>query len=211
MINIRIKQRFLNMKVNGGIKQILHSKHFSGNGKLLIGDKTKICFGKNSKISIKEHLFLGSNENYTKSGIASIINLNENAIMLVNGNTQIYYGADILLFKGATLEIGNSYINSNCRIRVANKVTIGDNCAISHDFTVMDSNFHKLDGQVCSASVTIGNHVWIGSRVTILPGVSIGDGAVIAAGSVVTQNVESKTLVAGVPARKIKEKIEWSE
>jgi virginiamycin A acetyltransferase len=52
--------------------------------------------------------------------------------------------------------------------------------------------------------VAVGNAVWIGDRVTILPGVSIGDGAILAAGSVITRDVESFTVVAGVPARPIR-------
>ena len=57
--------------------------------------------------------------------------------------------------------------------------------------------------------VFIGNHVWIGTNVTILKGVTIGDGAIIAAGSVVTKSVPSKCLAAGVPAKVIKENVEW--
>jgi acetyltransferase-like isoleucine patch superfamily enzyme len=53
--------------------------------------------------------------------------------------------------------------------------------------------------------ITIGNNVWIGSNVTICPGVVIGDGAIIAAGSVVTKDVASETVVAGVPARYVRD------
>lgn len=59
-----------------------------------------------------------------------------------------------------------------------------------------------LDGH--GISVTIGNDVWIGGHSTILPGVTIGDGAVIAAGSVVTKDVAPRTLVDGNPARLLK-------
>lgn len=53
--------------------------------------------------------------------------------------------------------------------------------------------------------VVIGNGVWIGANVTILGGVNIGDGAVVAAGAVVTKDVPAKTLVGGVPAKVIKQ------
>ena len=55
----------------------------------------------------------------------------------------------------------------------------------------------------------IGNKVWIATNALILPGVSIGDGAIVAAGAVVTKDVPAKCMVAGVPARVVKENVEW--
>ena len=55
-----------------------------------------------------------------------------------------------------------------------------------------------------AASITVGDYVWIGGRSTVLQGVTIGEGAIVAAGSVVTRDVEPYTVVAGIPARMIK-------
>lgn len=135
----------------------------------------------------------------------------ENSRIDVNGYFKFYFGADIQLFKGGNLILGKSFINSNCKIRCANKITIGDDCTISHDVTILDSDFHKIisdDFQV-SAPVTISNHVWIGTRCLILKGVTIGEGAVIGSGSVVTHDVSPHTLVAGCPAKVIKTNVEW--
>lgn len=60
-----------------------------------------------------------------------------------------------------------------------------------------------------TAPIRIGNHVWIGSRATILKGVSIGDGAIIASGAVVSRDVEAGSIVAGNPARVVKEHAQW--
>lgn len=60
-----------------------------------------------------------------------------------------------------------------------------------------------------TAPINIGNHVWIGLRAIILKGVTIGDGAVIAAGAVVTNNVPANSVVAGVPARVMSENVNW--
>lgn len=140
----------------------------------------------------------------------SIIRMDENSTLIVSKNFEFFYGADVILFEGAKLELGNSYINSNCKIRCHKEITIGDGCAISHDFTVMDSNAHSINGVKKTEPVKIGNHVWIGTRVTILSGVTVGDGAVIAAGAVVTKDVPPGSMVGGVPAKIIKKSVEWS-
>lgn len=58
--------------------------------------------------------------------------------------------------------------------------------------------------------VTIGDHIWIGARTNVLNGVTVGDGAVVAAGSLVTRDVPPRALVGGVPARVLREDVDWS-
>lgn len=122
------------------------------------------------------------------------------------------YGADIILFNEACLKLGrDSFINSDCKIRCHKQIVIGNDCAISHDFTIMDSDAHEICGNRNTKPVYIGNHVWIGTRVTVLSGVNIGDGAVVAAGALVTNDVPAGALVGGVPAHIIREKVEWEK
>ena len=66
-----------------------------------------------------------------------------------------------------------------------------------------------VNGKDDSAAIAIGNHVWIGCKSTILKGVTIGDGSVIAAGSLVNRNVPAHVLVGGVPAKILKENVDW--
>jgi acetyltransferase-like isoleucine patch superfamily enzyme len=75
---------------------------------------------------------------------------------------------------------------------------------------IRDSDNHLLDGRDRrSAPIRIGDHVWIGLRATILKGVTIGDGAVVAAGALVIHDVPPGALVGGVPARVIRENVTW--
>lgn len=141
-----------------------------------------------------------------------LIRLDENAELIVQGIFSLFYDDDVIVFTGGHLELGNdSFLNSSCKIRCHQLVRIGNGCAISHDVTIMDSDAHELNGSVKTEPVIIGDHVWIGSRVMVLPGVTIGDGAVIAAGAVVSKDVPAGALVGGVPARVLKEHVEWKK
>jgi acetyltransferase-like isoleucine patch superfamily enzyme len=91
-----------------------------------------------------------------------------------------------------------------------NSISIGEDCAISWDVQFIDSDQHSIDGAGGPAPIIVGNHVWIGQRATILKGVRIGDGAAVAAGSVVTKDVAAGTVVGGVPAKVIKTGVTWS-
>ncbi len=110
-----------------------------------------------------------------------------------------------------TLEIGSgSSIGDRTEIHVGNRVTIGERTLISWDCCIMDRDYHAINSDTEQMRpVTIGNHVWIGCKAVILKGVTIGDGAVIAAGAVVTRDVPAHALVGGNPARIIKENVSW--
>lgn len=197
------------VKIISKICRVLYSKKIVGTGKLLLGLEDYLKLGTDSQIQLNGNLSLCANR-LGKNGRSSVLRMDNGAKLLCNG-FEFMYGADIILFPNSKLVLGKgSFINSDCKIRCHNEIRIGENCAISHDFTVMDSNAHELNGIRESKAVNIGNHVWIGTRVTVLPGVTIGDGAIIAAGALVTQDVPPKSMVGGVPARVIKENVEWA-
>jgi maltose O-acetyltransferase len=114
---------------------------------------------------------------------------------------------------GHTLRIGNrAQLGTNSRID--QEVTIGDDVLMGPDVVIMTGGHEfesadipvNLQGETARKPVCIGRDVWIGTRVIILPGVSIGDGCVIGAGSVVTKSLPPMSVAVGVPAKAIRKR-----
>ena len=99
------------------------------------------------------------------------------------------------------------FINSGCCFQDQGGIEIGDGTLIGHQVVIATLN-HDPDpekrGDMFPRPVKIGAKVWIGSHATLLPGVTVGEGAIAAAGAVVTRDVPPRSVVAGVPARVIK-------
>jgi len=104
------------------------------------------------------------------------------------------------------LEIGNrSFVNAGVVIMAFDRVTIGDDVAIGSECFITDSDNHPLgDRPTRVAPVTIERGAWLATRAMVLPGVTIGERAVVAAGAVVVDDVPPDTLVAGVPAKVVR-------
>jgi acetyltransferase-like isoleucine patch superfamily enzyme len=147
----------------------------------------------------KKDPFVGNIEMYANSEIN------------VENTFFIHSGCDVMVFKNAKLNLGSGYINRYAKIRCYAAVTIGHDVAISENVSIWDSDAHSIEGKehLMTQPIVIGNKVWIGTNVTILKGVTIGDGAIIAAGSVVTNDIPAKCLAGGIPAKVIKENVEW--
>lgn len=188
-------------------------------------DKEKITFLGNAIIDIAEGASIET-EGLLQIGVGlrkgsqaeTYIKLHENAKMIVKKDFKAFYSSSIEVFKNATLTVGKSYINTECVIACQNSITIGDNVAIARRVAIYDSDFHDIisDGESSnsrilnpSSPVIVGDHVWIGFGAIILKGVIIGEGAIIAAGAVVTHNVPAFSIVAGNPAKVIRENVKW--
>lgn len=143
----------------------------------------------------------------------------ETALLIENGGTLQIDGdnfikttSDIQIFKNALLRFGPGATNMGLKIVCSEKIWIGDYTRIGRDVWIRDNNGgHKIIqvGYKDKAPVIIGNYVWICSGAQIMKGVTIGDGAVISANSVVTSNVPAHSLVAGNPAVVVAENIAW--
>ncbi len=110
---------------------------------------------------------------------------------------------------GKNIRVGKHvFINMGCKFQDQGGIDIGDGVLIGHNVVLATLN-HNLDpnrrGDMIPAAIHIGKNVWIGSNATLLPGVHIGDGAVVAAGAVVCRDVPPNTVVGGVPAKILKE------
>ena len=108
---------------------------------------------------------------------------------------------------GKNIHLGKRiFINSGCRFQDQGGITIGDDTLIGHNVVLATLN-HNLRPEkranLLPFPIKIGKCVWIGSNATILPGVTIGDNAVVGAGSVVTKDIPKNAVVAGNPARLI--------
>ena len=179
----------------------------------IIHGKTILYLGKNIRIINKGRFLFGIGKIGTAfiSKDKPILDMEENSTLIINGSFAIGPGSCVSISKNATVELGNnSYITANSKIMCQDHVKIGDNCAISWDVEIMDSDFHNINGHSRRKPIDIGDHVLICCRATILKGVKIGNGAIVASGAVVTKDVPENCLVGGVPAKVIEENVSWS-
>ena len=145
--------------------------------------------------------------NYYKK---SLLYLFRNSKFKIEGFVKILSGFKIDIRENAILSIGeNTLINMDCSIYCFKNIEIGSDCLFGPGVIIRDCDGHTINGRCDAKPVVIGNHVWLGENSMILKGVSIGDGSVVAAGSVVTKNVPENTIVAGNPAKVIKSNVVW--
>jgi acetyltransferase-like isoleucine patch superfamily enzyme len=138
----------------------------------------------------------------------------DNSTLRIIGDVGLFPGCRIWA-RGGEIAIGNGTIlNPLSHIMARGRIEIGEQCLIASGVIIRDNDGHKLaigDDKPTDIlkNIVIKNHCWIGHNAIILKGVTIGEGAVVAAGSVVTKDVKERTLVAGVPAKTIQENVVW--
>ena len=135
----------------------------------------------------------------------------------------VYAGSRINVNADAKLSLGSGYMNHECVIDCFSSISIGHGVVISERVVIRDADNHAVTATVnenmdepkseekeIAAPIIIQDHVWVGMNVIVLKGVTIGEGAIVAAGSVVNKDVPSHCLVAGVPAKVVKTDVTWN-
>lgn len=141
---------------------------------------------------------------------------------LINKNCEISFGDRIVVYPNAKISVvgdnkkaelvieDHVVIGPNTQIHVGDKVIIGEDTMISWGCTIIDRDYHKLNSETeKTRPINIGKSVWICCNATIMKGVTIGEGSVVASGAVVTKDVPPHCVVAGNPAKIVKENIYW--
>jgi len=109
---------------------------------------------------------------------------------------------------GKNIHLGkNVFINSDCKFQDQGGIYIGDDVLIGHNVCLLTLNHApepEARADMYPEPIYIEDKAWLGSNVTILPGIRIGEGAIVAAGAVVTKDVPAGSVVGGVPAKVIK-------
>jgi maltose O-acetyltransferase len=126
------------------------------------------------------------------------------SFMRIGVGARFTWGAHIYLYCPGNLRLGErSGIGSFSRIWNYDEITIGDDVACAGGLTLNTGGHDPETMKPIGAPIRIGNRVWLGLNVTVLGGITIHDDSIVAAGSVVTQDVPPRTIVGGVPAKPI--------
>ena len=155
--------------------------------------------------------FLFNKQNRKSEPFLGILDMYSDSKLIVENDFTFYSGAHLIITQNSILKLGGGYINRNCKIKCFQYIEIGKDVAISENVTIWDSDVHQIDrpNYIKTAPIKIGDHVWIGTNSIILKGVTIGNGVVIAAGSLVNSDIPDNCLAGGVPAKVIKKNVKW--
>jgi acetyltransferase-like isoleucine patch superfamily enzyme len=143
------------------------------------------------------------------------IRLDRNAQLTIGGTVSLLRAVRVYVAYGGHLELGHGcYVNDAATFWCLGHTTLGPWCGISANATILDSNMHEIViGGIRrlprAQSVTLGENVWVGYGAIIMPGVTVGDQAIIGAASVVTSDIPKRALAAGNPARILHRDVDW--
>lgn len=173
-------------------------------------NRSNIKMAPTAQIEMAESSSLEINrQDYIRTHERSTLFLDNNARLKISGRFTMHGHSSIMVHKDAVLEIGNNTYLNGGSIESSYGITIGNDCAIADGVRIMDNSWHEIESSNKRKEIRIGNKVWLATNAMIFPGVTIGDGAIIAAGSVVTKDVPARSMVAGVPAKVVKENVDW--
>jgi carbonic anhydrase/acetyltransferase-like protein (isoleucine patch superfamily) len=197
------------------LKHIRFIKKFDFFLPFLIYNKVNVEIKKSATLQLTGRLRFGDKLNPNVSFLPSSLILDSNSFVKIEEGVIIGGGSLIFSKKNSNLCIGkNTYFTSGLHLECVNKITIGENCAISWGVTIIDDDHHQIiyDNKRVNkddSNVVIGDKVWVGCNVTILKNTKIGNNCVVAAGSIVKGEFPDNVLIAGNPAQIIKRNVSW--
>lgn len=180
------------IRLNYLSRNVIHE----GKGKIIPFYGAHVELEENSRVIMHDDsLEIGLNR-VKGSKTETLVRLRKNASWNVKGYCGLSYGMTLEVNENAELESAYFTVNSNSVMIANKKITIGNDVMIGRNVVIYDSDFHTLNNKEnISEPVTIGDHVWIATNATIMKGVHIGDGSVIAAGTTIKENIPERVVV----------------
>lgn len=209
----RVWSKILSIVLNMSFHSVIQTLKFSIQLKtkhLRVFKNSKIDIARNVKFDINGSVVIGARRSSKFSDATKVLVEDWSTLIIKNG---FYFnsGSSLWITHSGTLEIDSGFMNEGASITCANYIKIGKNLHMAREAAIRDYDGHFIESPFYRTSkpIIIGDNVWIGFGATILKGVTIGEGAIIAARAVVTKDVPPFSIVAGVPAVVIKENIRW--
>ena len=182
-------------------------------GVVVVGRGSRIRVHRSARVSLASKSVLAIGIAHA-TPVGAVLRLRPRSNLRVDGRVQIMRACNVAVDYDATLTIGaDTFFNEGSSVVCYSDTTIGSGCAISWGVRILDSDVHKLVQEGKSsphAPIQIGKDCWIGTNAVVLKGTELGDGSIVAAGAVVASKVPPNSLVAGVPARVMRENVTWT-
>jgi acetyltransferase-like isoleucine patch superfamily enzyme/coenzyme F420-reducing hydrogenase beta subunit len=196
----------LELKLNIFTKNVVHNNK----GKIHLYNRAFVSITRNARIVLHAPFYMGQ-RHVIKSNSDTRLALEDFGRLIVHGHFDMRQGTFIWIKRSGILELYGGFMHEGAHITCGSYIKIGKNAHIAKDVVIRDLDGHYIEEStyITSKPIIIGDNVWIGYRAMILKGVTIGDGAIIAADAVVTKNIPSHSIAAGNPARIIKQNIRW--
>lgn len=192
-------------------RSLYYSARFRG--RVLLARRTRVVAARSARVELAPTAWLLIGFHHHGPDRA-LLNLARGAHLVVDGTVQIWRGAQIHVMEGGRLELGDKDIfNEGSRVICCKSIHFGESSGLSWNATVLDSDLHPIavGGEWVQQEmpVHIGDRVFLGAGATVLKGVRIGDGSVVAASALVNKDVPPRCLVGGNPARIIYKEVDW--
>lgn len=198
--SFRILYKFLRLNYfSKGVKIDLYN-----NGFVFLKGHCALKLVSNSFIELHGPLYLGLRR-IKDSKQETRLRMEKGARLLVHKSCSFGAGSNVEIYKNALLEVGDLHSNAELTIVCGEHISLGTPCNVARNATIRDTSGHILStpGYKMSRPVLIGNHTWICTGSTIMPGVTVGDGSIVGACSYVSKKVPAFSIVQGNPAAEV--------